>query len=69
MIETIDKFRFQIEDRKKRKFYGAKTTASLKQLDEQKQNELKCDFDVSIFEKFSKFLPFLGFLRNSQQVH
>lgn len=47
MIEVIEDFRFKIEDRKKRKFYGAKTTVSLKQLKEQKQNELKRDFDVN----------------------
>jgi len=50
MIEVIEDFRFKIRDRKDRKFYGVKTSASLKLLDEQTREELKSDFDVSIFD-------------------
>lgn len=49
MVEVIEDFRFKIRDRKDRKFYGAKTAASLKLLEEQKQKDLKRDFDVNFF--------------------
>ena len=55
MIEVIDKFRFQIRDRKDRKFYGAKTATSLKLLPAQKCEELMQDFDVSFWSRFKNF--------------
>jgi len=50
MIEVIEDFCFKIQDRKNRKFYGAKTAASMRLLDEQTCEELKRDFDVSFLE-------------------
>jgi len=47
MIEVIEKFRFQIRDRKDRNFHGAKTANYLKCLSSQKREELIQDFDVS----------------------
>lgn len=47
MIDVIETFRFKIQDRKRRKFYGAKTTESLKTLPSKKRDQLVQDFDVT----------------------
>lgn len=69
MIEVIEKFRNQICDRKKRKFYGAKTAASLRLLNEQEREKLKQEFDVSFLTQTFLIIFRLGFLLHCQRIH